>query len=846
MNTKNKNQNLQSQNPQSNNQKLSPWIVHKFGGTSVGSVDAFKKVLQIINQEPAEQVAIVVSAMSGVTDRLIKAANMASEQSAELYNHLELLFKDHFRTAQELLPAYAAAKINEKLGREIQEIHEILRGVWLSKHLPESTHEMVSGYGELWSSRILCELWKTQRPHVEWVDARNILVVENGETGPLLQWDICQKNIEPLFKQKQCLVITGFIASTPKGVSTTLKRNGSDFSASIFGKLLKSREVVIWTDVDGVYSADPRKVPEAECLKELSYEEAIELAYFGAKVIHPHTMGPAVELNIPIRIKNTFNPSAMGTVIHHIEHHTDGRVARGFTTVDQVSLINVEGTGMIGVPGVAQRLFGALREVGVSVMLISQASSEHSICFAIPMAQSKKAHEAIEKTFYSELAHHQIERVQEISPCSILAMVGDNMVEKSGVAGRFFSSLGAAKVSVRAIAQGSSERNISVVVDQANAAKALRATHSAFFLSDYTLSVGVIGAGLIGKAFIQQIQDRKDFLKQKFNLDVRIRAAANSREMFLDNKEIQMKNKEFFNSKGEKNSSPLNLNQLVEHIQTDSMPHQVLIDCTSNQEISNQYDLWMKKGIHIITPNKKAGSGALTHYQEIKRCEEQFGSLFLYEATVGAGLPIISTLRDLIQTGDEILSIEGVLSGTLSYLMNHFNGEKSFSQLVLEAKAKGYTEPDPRDDLNGMDVGRKVVILAREAGIPMSLEEMKIDSLVPEALMKIQSKEEFLSRISELDQTMEKLLKSAQAQNKVLRYTGFVDQKGTAKVGLREVDVNHPLARVQGTDNIILIRTQRYNEQPLIVQGPGAGPEVTAGGIFADLLRLARVLGAKT
>jgi aspartokinase/homoserine dehydrogenase 1 len=647
------------------------------------------------------------------------------------------------------------------------------------------------------------------------------------------------------------LVITGFVASTPKGVPTTLKRNGSDFSASIFGRLLQSREIWIWTDVDGVYSADPRKVPEAECLEEISYEEAIELAYFGAKVIHPHTMGPAVDLNIPILIKNTFNPSAPGTYIHRILKHKDGRVARGFTTVDNVCLLNVEGTGMIGVPGIAQRLFGGLREVGVSVMLISQASSEHSICFAVPAGHADKAEESLKKVFTSELHHGQIERIQLIRECSILAMVGDNMVEKSGVAGRFFAALGNASVSVRAIAQGSSERNISVVVDQKDATRALRATHSAFFLSDYTISVGLIGPGIIGKALLQQLDERREVLKRDFKLDVRVRAIVDSKNMVLEPKQISSSVKAIalmdrtMTPPMDHPLKPTDLAQLAAHIQSEGIPHSVIIDCTSSEKAVENYADWLAKGIHIITPNKKAGSGSWERFQQIRQSQAKANTQFLYEATVGAGLPIIATLRDLIQTGDQIISIEGIFSGTLSFLFSEFNANNKFSDIVVSAKQKGFTEPDPRDDLNGMDVARKLVILAREAGFRMSMADVEVESLVPKILAEIPRSDEFMGRLPEMDALMSKRVQNADAQGVLLRYTGFVNAEGHAKVGLREFPKDHPFGRLRGTDNIIAFRTKRYDRQPLIVQGPGAGPEVTAGGIFADLLRLARALGAR-
>lgn len=824
------------------------WIVHKFGGTSVGSIGAIRQVLELLESQRDQKIAVVVSAMSGVTDRLIRAAHQAAAQDRNYEETLEQLLKDHTTTAVQLLNAKAAEIYNDSLVAEMKDLREILRGVWLARFLPETTLEMVSGYGELWSSRLVAALWRVKKADVAWLDAREVLVVESGDTGPLLEWPLCQDRFDRfLVEQKSShLVITGFIASTPGGVPTTLKRNGSDFSASIFGRLLNAREIVIWTDVDGVYSADPRRVPEAECLDEISYEEAIELAYFGAKVIHPHTMGPAVELGIPILIKNTFNSSAPGTYIHRVQKTKNGKIARGFTTVDNISLINVEGTGMIGVPGVAQRLFGGLREVGVSVVLISQASSEHSICFAVPSNQTEKAERVLNKVFHSELAYRQIEKIQTIPHCSILAMVGDNMVEKSGVAGRFFAALGQAGVSVRAIAQGSSERNISVVINQADATRALRATHSAFFLSDYTFSVGLIGPGLIGKAFLKQLAEQKSFLKSNFNLDVRVRAIANSQKMKLEPREISLTDEISDLAESWRGADEsLDFQKLSQHIRSEGIPHSVIIDCTSSEEVASHYPEWLGQGIHIITPNKKAGSGDLKRFLQVRTQQKLRNTHFFYEATVGAGLPIISTLRDLMQTGDSIISIEGLFSGTLSYLFSEFTEGKKFSDIVLKAKQNGFTEPDPREDLNGIDVARKVVILAREAGFTLNLDDVDIESLVPPSLASHRDTEAFLARVSEMDDVMTERLLEAQKQGLVLRYTGYVSAAGKAHVGLRAFSQEHAFARLKGTDNMIAFRTQRYDQQPLIVQGPGAGPEVTAGGIFGDLLRLARNLGTK-
>ena len=792
------------------------------------------KILQSEHEQAGDckTMAIVVSAMSGVTDKLIRAAQLAAKQDPEYKSILDDILELHKTTSVRLISGPLLDEFTKTLKKELSDLHDILRGVWIGRHLPDTTLELVSGHGELWSSRLLTSAWSLHQPKSQpiWLDARTVLVAKNSETGPQIDWEISAKKFEAVAADVHRLVITGFIASTPEEVPTTLKRNGSDFSAAIFGRLLKAEKIVIWTDVDGVYSADPRKVPEARCLDELSYQEAIELAYFGAKVIHPHTMGPAIALQIPIWIKNTFHPESPGTVIHgsrdtrtraiNSENQKQNLVARGFTTIDNLALLNVEGTGMIGVPGVAERLFGALRDAGVNVILISQASSEHSICVAVENNCADTGRIVLEKEFESEILHGQIQTVSVTAPCSIVAMVGDQMVKKQGVSARFFSALGHAGINVRAIAQGSSERNISAVIDQKDSIRALRATHSAFFLSDFTMSIGVIGTGQIGTALLRQLNDRQNILQKNFNTDFRLNGTANSKT---------------------------DLGEFAARVKADHIPHAVIVDCSASDDIASRYTEWLRAGIHVVTPNKKAGAGPWERYSLVRDTAVANGRQFLYEATVGAGLPIISTLRDLIQTGDQLISIEGLLSGTLSYVFSRFHSAReNFSEIVRVAKQLGYTEPDPRDDLNGLDVARKIVILAREAGVKIDLENVEVTSLVPIRLQKCASLDEFMARLPEFDVDFSRQREEAEKSNGVLRFVGSFDFKTKrATATLRVLPNNHPFARVSGSDNVIAFRTKRYDSQPLIVQGPGAGPEVTAAGVFSDLLRLARSLGAR-
>jgi len=817
-----------------------PWVVHKFGGTSVASAQRYRDVAAIVAREPGARKAVVVSAMARVTDALIALTELARARDERYVARLAELVERHVEAAKELLPEPAYLALTAVLRADAADIADVLRAIWLARTCSEELTELVSGYGEIWSAQMLGAHLAATGRSARWLDARKVLVVRPGETGPVVDWSASRALLMAWLASEPAdeLVITGFVAQTPEGVPTTLKRNGSDFSASIFGSLLDASAVTIWTDVDGVLSADPRRVPEAVVLDEMSYDEAMELAYFGAKVLHPRTMAPCVAQGIPIWIRNTFNPTHPGTRIHRAEPAKAGVPAvKGFSTVDGIALINVEGTGMMGVPGVAQRIFGSLRSVSVSVVMISQASSEHSVCFAVPEAQAAMAHATVEKAFASEVHRGQIERVDVVLGCSVLAAVGERMADTPGVAARLFGSLSKAGINVRAIAQGSSERNISLVVDRADSTRALRAVHAGFYLSDQVISVGVVGPGLVGRALLAQLEAQAPLLRARFKLDLRVRAIASSTRMVLGDPSLAADAWE-----GGGPTVPTDLTALAEHIRPSHLPHAVIIDCSASDAVAERYAGWLDRGIHVITPNKRAGAGPLERYRAIKERAQARRTRFFYEATVGAGLPVITTLRDLIQTGDRVTRIEGVLSGTLSYVFNSYTGELGFSEVVRQAKALGYTEPDPRDDLAGTDVARKLVILGREMDLAMELDAVAVQSLVPEALRGADV-EAFMTGLADFDAPMAAALEEARAAGEVLRYVGVIEADGRASASLRRYPLAHPFARVGASDNILAFTTARYHTQPLIVQGPGAGPEVTAGGVFADLLRLASSVG---
>jgi aspartokinase/homoserine dehydrogenase 1 len=820
------------------------WKVHKFGGSSVADAACMERVARIIETDPALRQAVVLSACRGVTDALLSLVALAERQDPSLDDRIEELRQRHVGIARELLADELYDEFVVDLDRDCRDIGGILQTVRLVRAASTTLRDLIAGYGEIWSTRIFERLLRRRgQSHgsVHWLDARRVLLVEWGPLGPGVRWEQSRANLQQQLPPDfvGTVVITGFIATDTHGLQTTLGRNGSDFSASIFGSLLDAREIVIWTDVDGVLSADPRLVPEARVIDTLSYNEAMELAYFGAKVIHPQTMAPAVHERIPIWIKNTFAPDMAGTLIH--DRSEPDPLVKGITTVEKIALLNLEGAGMIGVPGTAHRLFGALREEGISVILISQGSSEHSICFAVPEVEADRAERVVQRAFDPELREGQIHSVEVNRGCSILAVVGDGMAGAHGVSAQVFSALGKAGVNVRAIAQGASERNISVVIDGRSSARALRAVHSSFYLSAHTVSIGLIGPGLVGGALLDQIASQVQRLRRDFKLDLRVRGIAGSKRMRLSQGPIDLGQWRDAYAAG---NDGVDLERFAEHVHADQFPHAVIIDCSASAAVASHYAGWLAAGIHVVTPNKKANSAAIDEYQRVQDARRAAGAHYLYEATVGAGLPVIQTLRDLRETGDEIRRIEGIFSGTLAYLFNTWDGSQSFSSVVKHAKSLGYTEPDPRDDLSGMDVARKLIILAREMGLKLELGDVKVESLVPGALADC-GVDDFLERLTEFDAPMLARLEGARARGHVLRYVGSVGVDGRAEVGVIELPLSHPFANIALTDNIVRFQTARYDKNPLIVQGPGAGPAVTAAGVFADLLRVCAYLGAK-
>eukprot|EP00892_Ulva_mutabilis_P007158 jgi/Ulvmu1/4814/UM020_0099.1 len=787
-----------------------------------------------------------------VTDLILNMISKAAKKDDGFVMDLSALEEKHMTTAQELLGEDPAelTEFSAQLLSDISDLKSMLKAISIAGLATEAFSDFVVGHGELWCARLFAASLRIKGHKAVMLDARDVLVVDPTPDGQSVDVDYeaseagldrwASVNGDP-----DIIIATGFIARDMQKQVTTLRRNGSDYSATIFGALTRCNQICIWTDVNGVYSADPRKVPEAVCLESMSYHEAWELSYFGANVLHPRTTLPAMKYGIPVVIRNFFNLDAPGTSIRDLTDQAPSVKAlpvSGFATIEKVALINVEGTGMQGVPGTASSIFASLRDHNINVIMISQASSEHSVCFAVNGVDGDRAQEILRKKFASAIRTGRIQDVGVEKDCAVLAAVGQRMAANKGVAAKFFTALATAGVNIKAMAQGSSEYNITVLVKQSDVTKSLRAVHARFFLSATTLNLAVVGPGLVGGELLDQLKDQCCLLRDRYRLDVRVLAIATSSKVLLSETGVDLDTwRDEFNS----NSKAGKLEDIADHLTSSALPNSIIVDCTASEGPATLYEWWMRQGIHIVTPNKKLGAGPLERYHTVRNLTRTSYTHWFYEATVGAGLPIIATLKHLRETGDKIISIEGVFSGTLSYLFNAFGtDQRSFSDIVIQAKEAGFTEPDPREDLSGMDVARKVVILGREAGLDIELDDVPVSSLVPGQLQDV-SVDEYMQKLSEFDADMSVRAKTAAEKGEKLRFVGTVDcETKKGNVELRSFPADHPFCQLTGTDNIIAFRTARYDEQPLIVRGPGAGAAVTAAGVFSDLLRLSSHLGA--
>ena len=806
----------------------------KFGGSSVATPARIQAVINIIKPYLGSEVSVVFSAFGGVTDDLIGISKLALEGNQEYKQKLEQLQKRHLEAVRELIGVQKQSSILAQVKIKINELEDVLHGVYLVKERTPRTLDYIMSFGERLSAYIISEVMKDNGIAAAYLDARNVIRTDNHYGHAKVDFEVTNKLILDHYKHHQEVqIITGFIATSESGETTTLGRSGSDYTAAIFAGALHASDLEIWTDVDGMMTADPRLVKKAFTVPQMSYEEAMELSHFGAKVIFPATMQPAMVNRIPIWIKNTFNPSFEGTLIH--AESTNGKIIKGISSMNSISLLNIQGSGLLGVVGVSMRLFATLAREKINVILISQASSEHSICIAIDSQSAHSAKLAIEKEFLHEIRNEEIDEVAVESDLSIVAVVGDGMKHSPGTSGRMFEAFGKNGINVVAIAQGSSERNISAVVRQSDVAKALNALHEAFFLSDRkVLNIFLVGTGLIGTTLVKMVDEQFGKLARENFLEVNVVALANSKKMLFAEEGLPLnKCVDDMKQKGE----AMSMYSFVARMFSLNLPNSIFVDCTSSQEVTDFYEAILTANISIVTPNKKANSGSHEKYLTLKSTAIKRSAKFLYETNVGAGLPVINTLNDLLLSGDKVISIEGVLSGTLNYIFSSFTEGKKFSEVVKDAKVKGYTEPDPRDDLSGLDVARKILILSREAGLELELEDIAVQNLVPPDCQGDITVDKFFSSLQKHDNEFEKLRLQAEKNNEKLRYKAIL-RDGKVKVELGSVKDQHPFYSLSGSDNIILLTTERYQERPMVIRGPGAGAAVTAAGVFADIIRI--------
>jgi len=809
----------------------------KFGGSSAATPERIKSIIDIVRPYLQQDVALVFSAFGGVTDQLIRLSQLALEGRLEYREKLEQLETRHLDAVRALTNVSTQSSILAQVKVQINELEDVLHGIFLVKERTPRTLDYIMSFGERLSAFIIAEAFKDQQLPVEYLDARRLIRTDSQFGHARVDFAATVKMIRDHFKNHhEVQVITGFIGMAENGETTTLGRSGSDYTAAIFAGALQATALEIWTDVDGMMTADPRLVKKAFTVPQMSYEEAMELSHFGAKVIFPATMQPAMAHRIPIRVKNTFNPSAEGTLIS--ADSVNGKIIKGISSMNHITLLNVQGSGLLGVVGVSMRLFTTLAREKINVILISQASSEHSICLAVDTAAAVGARAAIEKEFYHEIQDELIDEIKMVQGLSIVAVVGDGMKHHPGTSGRMFGALGKNGVNVVAIAQGSSERNISTVIQETDVSKTLNVLHDAFFLSDKkTMHLFLIGTGLIGTTLLQQVEDQFQKLSRESKLELKLMGVGNSRKMIFQEDGLNLTTCVMdLQGRGEQ----MNLSTFIKTMIALNLPSSVFVDCTASEEVAAHYESILSANISIVTPNKKANSGPYPQYQRLKSLAQKRGVRFLYETNVGAGLPVINTLTDLLLSGDEVIRIEGVLSGTLNYIFSTFTSGKSFSAVVTEAKAKGYTEPDPREDLSGMDVARKILILAREAGLTLELEDIAVENLVPDSCRGLAA-DAFLPRLREHDAHFERLRSQAESRGEKLRYQAVLE-RGKASVRLGTVKSDHPFFMLSGSDNIILLTTARYHDRPMVIRGPGAGAAVTAAGVFADVIRIGNYL----
>jgi len=815
--------------------------VLKFGGSSVRTPERIQAVVEILKKyyTNGEQFTVVFSALGGVTDMLIKMATLAAKSDEAYFALFEEFSQRHFETAHHLLDQDAMEQALPELDNNHEVLKNLLYGIFLVREVSPRTMDYVLSFGERNSAYLIAHVLRQNGLNTRYLDARKIIKTDDNFGAALVDFPETYRKIKQHFEESTDIqIVTGFISSTNGGLTTTLGRGGSDYTAALLAAGLDAELIEIWTDVDGVLTADPRIVSKAFTIPTMTYAEAMEMSHFGAKVIYPPTIQPAMAKQIPIVIKNTFNPGFAGTFIS-MQADPNGHAVKGISSINDIALLTLQGSGLFGVPGIAARLFTSLASANINVILITQGSSEHSISFAIKPQLARKAKWQVEEAFAHEIETGIVEPVKVEIDLSAVAAIGENMRYSPGISGRLFRALGKNGINVVAIAQGSSELNISVVLNKSDESKALNALHEAFFLSDTKeLHLFIVGTGLIGSTLLDQIKQQAAYLRERRALEIRVVGLSNSRMMLFNENGIDLRDWEAqLFDKGETASMPA----FIEKMKSLNLSNTIFVDNTAEEQVAGFYETILNASISISTPNKIATSSAYLQYQRLKAIAAKRGVQFMYETNVGAGLPVISTLNDLITSGDRILKIEGVLSGSLSFIFNSFKVGMKFSDIVKEAKELGYTEPDPRVDLNGVDVRRKLIILARETGLPLEEKDVEIANILPEACQQAETIEDFFSALEAADDTFDRMQKEATDAGRALRMIAKLDG-GKAKIGLEAVDTSSPFYFLSGSDNMIVFTTDRYQERPLVVRGPGAGAEVTAAGVFAEILTIGNYL----
>ena len=813
--------------------------VLKFGGTSVANAKNIKLVLEIIKNKAIDtQLVVVVSAFSGVTDLLVLAAQKAAEKDISYKNIVSEIEQKHHLAIKELLPESEQKSTISGFDYELNLLKTLLDGCYLLGELSSRTSDTILSFGEIFSSLIIAKALIQEMPESSHADSRNFIKTNNHFGKATVNFELTNKLINDFsqFRNKKVTVIPGFIASSIDNNNTTLGRGGSDYTAAIVAAALNASHLEIWTDVNGMFTANPRIVKQAQSIEKISYQEAMELSHFGAKVLYPPTIQPVLTKNIPILIKNTFDPNAEGTYISN-QNLLQSNPIKGISHIDKIALLTLEGSGMIGISGSSKRLFEVLSNENINVIFITQASSEHSICIGILNGDAEKAQISIDKAFELEIAQNKIDHCIVEKNLCIVALVGENMKNHQGLSGKMFSTLGKNNVNIRAIAQGASERNISVVINENDVKKALNALHERFF-EDNTkqLNLFVMGVGNVGEKFIEQINQQKKFLKENLKINLRVIAVSNSRKMLFDEDGIDLKDWKNLLNDGE----IANKENFISKVKSLNFRNSIFVDITANETVAQTYEHYLKQNIAVVTCNKIACSSAFDNYKNLKNLSRKYNAPFLFETNVGAGLPIIDTLKHLIASGDKVNKIQAVLSGSLNFIFNNFGESYNFHDVVKEAGVQGFTEPDPKIDLSGVDVARKILILIRESGYKMEIEDIENNCFLPDECMKTDNNQDFFKSLLTHSAHFEELLAEAKSKDSRIKFVAKFDN-GKASVGLQFIPKESPFYNLEGKDNIVEFYTDRYADQPLIIKGAGAGAAVTASGIFADVIRIGNV-----